>query len=171
MQAIEIDGEGNETGNRVRITPGGIGINADGGQTYVTAMTGQGILANTIIVNESFMPLATDDGYTKLTASGLHVYDANWAEKLVTGWWMGGATKRFGLSVKAQDGATTLLDDRGLLQTWQEGRADNVQNNYPLVLNVYLPSETRSIGRALLRFRRQNFRAYSAGAASGGGAY
>jgi len=168
LQAIEIDGEGNETGNRVRITPGGIGISTDGGQTYVTAMTGQGILANTIIVNELYA-LATDDGYTKLTASGLHVYDANWAERLVAGWWMDGATKRFGLNVKAQDGATTLLDDRGLLQTWQEGRADNVQNNYPLVLNVYLPPETRSIRRALLRFRRQNFRAYSTGAASGGG--
>jgi len=168
LQAIEIDGEGNETGNRVRITPGGIGISTDGGQTYVTAMTGQGILANTIIVNELYA-LATDDGYTKLTASGLHVYDENWAERLVAGWWMDGATKRFGLNVKAQDGATTLLDDRGLLQTWQEGRADNVQNNYPLVLNVYLPPETRSIRRALLRFRRQNFRAYSTGAASGGG--
>ena len=168
LQAIEIDGEGNETGNRVRITPGGIGISTDGGQTYVTAMTGQGILANTIIVNELYA-LATDDGYTKLTASGLHVYDANLAERLVAGWWMDGATKRFGLNVKAQDGATTLLDDRGLLQTWQEGRADNVQNNYPLVLNVYIPPETRNIGRALLRFKRQNFRAYSTGAASGGG--
>lgn len=168
LQAIEVDELGNETGNRIRITPGGIGISTDGGQTFVTAMTGQGILANTIIVNELYA-LATDDGYTKLTASGLHVFDANLVERLVAGWWMDGATKRFGLNVKAQDGATTLLDDRGLLQTWQEGRADNVQSNYPLVLNIYLPPETRSIRRALLRFRRQNFRAYSTGAASGGG--
>lgn len=168
LEAIEIDGGGNETGNRVRVTPGGIGISTDGGQTYVTAMTGQGILANTIIVNELYA-LATDDGYTKLTASGLHVFDPSLAERLVAGWWMDGVTKRFGLNVKAEDGATTLLDDRGLLQTWQEGRADNVQSNYPLVLNVYLPPETRSIGKALLRFRRQNFRAYSTGAASGGG--
>jgi len=65
LEAIEIDENGNETGKRVRITPGGVGISTDGGQTYVTAMTGQGILANTIIVNALYA-LATDDGYTKL---------------------------------------------------------------------------------------------------------
>jgi hypothetical protein len=168
LEAIEIDGEGVPTGKRVRITPGGIGISVDGGATYVTAMTGQGILANTIIVNALYA-LATDDGYTKLEASGLHVYDDLARERLIAGWWMDGATKRFGLNVKASDGATTLLDDRGLLQTWQEGRADNVDATHPLVLNVYLPTETRQIKRALLRFRLQAFRAYETGAASGGG--
>ncbi len=168
LEAIEINAQGQETGKRVRITPGGIGISTDGGQTYVTAMTGAGVLANTIIVNELYA-LATDDGYTKLTASGLRVFDQNRAERVVCGWWMDGATKRFGLNVKAQDGATTLLDDRGILQTWQEGRADNVDSTSPLTLNVYLPPETRSIRRALLRFSRQAFRAYSTGAASGGG--
>jgi len=168
LEAIEINAQGQETGKRVRITPGGIGISTDGGQTYVTAMTGAGVLANTIIVNELYA-LATDDGYTKLTASGLRVFDENWAERVVAGWWMDGTTKRFGLNVKAQDGATTLLDDRGILQTWQEGRAGNVDSASPLTLNVYLPPETRSIRRALLRFSRQAFRAYSTGAASGGG--
>lgn len=168
LQAIEIDGQGAETGNRVRITPGGIGISTDGGQTFVVAMTGEGILANTIIVNQLYA-LATDDGYTKLEASGLHVYDETLAERLIAGWWMEGSTKRFGLNVKASDGSTTLLDDRGLLQTWQEGNADNVDSTSPLVMNIYLPPTTRSIRRALLRFRRQNFRAYSKGATSGGG--
>lgn len=168
LQAIEIDANGQETGKRVRITPGGIGISIDGGQTYVTAMTGQGILANTIVCNALYA-LATEDGFTRLEASGLHVYDDLARERLIAGWWMDGATKRFGLNVKAADGATTLLDDRGILQTWQEGRADNVDSASPLALNVYLPPETRSIRRALLRFRRQAFRAYSTGAASGGG--
>ena len=168
LEAIEIDAQGNDTGNRVRITPGGIGISTDGGQTFATAVTGEGILANTIIVNELYA-IATDDGYTKIKDSGLHVYDQNFAERLIAGWWMEGSTKRFGLNVKAADGTTTLLDDRGLLQTWQEGRADNLAPNYPLVLNIYLPSETISIKRTILRFRLLPFRTYSTGAASGGG--
>ena len=81
---------------------------------------------------------------------------------------MDGIIKRFGLKIFASDGQTVLLDDKGILQTWQEGRADNVDEDSPLVLSVYLPPETRSIRSALLRFRRQPFRAYSTGAASGG---
>jgi phage minor structural protein len=168
LEAIEIDAQGNDTGNRVRITPGGIGISTDGGQTFATAVTGKGILANTIIVNELYA-IATDDGYTKIKDSGLHVYDQNFAERLIAGWWMEGSTKRFGLNVKAADGTTTILDDRGILQTWQEGRADNLDSGNPLVLNIYLPAETISIKRAILRFKLLPFRAYSKSAASDGG--
>ncbi|HBV95649.1 MAG: hypothetical protein JL50_10170 [Peptococcaceae bacterium BICA1-7] len=167
FEAVEIDGSGNPTGKRVRITPGGIGISTDGGQTFVTAMTGAGIMANTVIVN-SLYALSTDDGFTKLMASGLHVFDQNEMERLIAGWWMDGATKRFGLRVTAADGTTTLLDDQGLLQTWQEGRADNVDDSHPLILNIYVPDETISIYKGLLRFKRLAFRAYETGASSGG---
>lgn len=79
------------------------------------------------------------------------------------------ATDKYGILIKDASGEKTLLDEAGLLQTWQEGRADNVASGKPLTLNVFLPSNTRSINQAILRFRRQNFRAYSTGAASGGG--
>lgn len=170
LEAIEIDEAGNETGNRVRITPGGIGVSTDGGQTYDTAMTGLGVLANKVIVNELYA-LATDDGHTKLEASGLHVYDESAIERLIAGWWMDGATKRFGLNVKAQDGQTTLLDDRGILQTWQIQHADNLDSNHPLKIIFYIPPEA-NLGagkRFKLSFTREWFRAYETGAASGGG--
>lgn len=64
---------------------------------------------------------------------------------------------------------SVVLNSDGLLQTWQEGRADNVDINNPLVLNVYLPQEVFSIHKAILRFRLQAFRAYETGASSGGG--
>ena len=44
--------------------------------------------------------------------------------------------ERFGVKIVAADGQTVLLDDRGILQTWQEGKADNVDQYYGLVLNV-----------------------------------
>lgn len=167
LQAIEIDGAGNETGKRVRITPGGIGISIDGGQTYVTAMTGAGVLANTIIVNTLYA-LSTEDGHTRLTGSGLEVWDNRnpRRKRLHAGQYMSG---KFGLEVRDSTGNVVILDEDGILQTWQEGRADNVDANNPITLSIFLPVETRSIRRALLRLRLQAFRTYATGAASGGG--
>jgi len=82
---------------------------------------------------------------------------------------MDGATKRFGLNVKAEDGQTTLLDDRGLLQTWERGFPDNVDASHPWTTKFFLPAEIRTIKKALLRFSLMPFRAYETGAASGGG--
>jgi len=45
------------------------------------------------------------------------------------------AEDKFGLLLRAPDGITTILDEDGILQTWQEGRADNVDAYHPLVLN------------------------------------
>ncbi len=48
FDAVELDDEGNRTGRVVRISPGGIGISNDGGQTFEQAMTGEGLLASII---------------------------------------------------------------------------------------------------------------------------
>lgn len=166
FEAIEIDGNGNPTGKRVRVTPGGIGISTDGGQTFVTAITGAGILANVIIASELYA-LSSADGFTKLVSSGLKVFDGGNNLRAHFGQY---ATGKFGLLLKDSTGTQTILDQDGILQTWQEGRADNVDNANPLLLSVYLPPETRSIKRALLRFRLQAFRAYETGSAASGSA-
>jgi phage minor structural protein len=167
LQTIEIDQNGNETGKRVRITPGGIGISTDGGQTYVTAMTGAGILANTVIVNALYA-LTTEDGYTKLTGSGLEVWDnqATPKKRLHAGQYQ---TGKFGLELRDKTGNMVILNEDGILQTWEQPREDNVDSSNPLVFDVYIPPETVSIRKALLRLRLKAFRAYETGAASGGG--
>lgn len=167
LQAIEIDGNGNPTGRRVQITPGGIGISTDGGQTFTTAITGQGILANTVIVSDLYA-LASDDGYTQLKGDGLHVFDAAQQERVHVGRWLIDDLEHYGIRIFSASG-TVLLDDSGILQTWQEGRADNVDIGFPMTLSVYLPAETKSIKLVRLRFRRLAFRAYETGAAAGGG--
>ena len=48
IDAIEIDPSGAETGKIVRLTPGGLGISVDNGQTFRTAVTGAGIVADVI---------------------------------------------------------------------------------------------------------------------------
>jgi hypothetical protein len=100
--------------------------------------------------------------------SGLHVFDASQQERVHVGRWLVGAAEHYGIRIFSASG-TTLLDDEGILQTWQEGRTDNVDISYPMTLNVYLPPETRTVKRALLRIKRAAFRAYETGAASGGG--
>lgn len=51
IDAIETNAQGQETGLRTRMTPGGFGVSQDGGQTYKTAITGQGVLAETVVAN------------------------------------------------------------------------------------------------------------------------
>lgn len=62
LDAIDIDDNGTETGQIVRISPGGIGISLDGGQTFVTAMTGEGVLAERVICNTLHILQIGDEG-------------------------------------------------------------------------------------------------------------
>lgn len=173
IDLIDVDEQGVETGKIVRLTPGGVGISDDFGQTFQTAMTGAGVVADQITTGNlltSLVTIASSDGLVNLVNNGLHVFDEDSLLRVIAGWWHEDGQKQYGTKIIAKDGSTVLLDNRGILQTWQEGRADNVQNGFPLTLNVFVPEETRSIRRALLRFRLLPFRAYSSGAASGGGA-
>lgn len=70
--------------------------------------------------------------------------------------------------VRAADGTTIMIDDRGILQTWQDSFAENCDSGHPFVMDIFLPATTRVIQVAKLRFRLQKFRAYETGAADGG---
>lgn len=163
---IEVDALGSETGKRMRLTPGGLGISKDSGQTYVTAITGEGILANRIVISDTHA-LTSEDTHTVIGSSGLRVYDSQSAERVLLGYWNDG-TDHYGLKIK-NDKGDVLIDDRGILQTWQEGRADNIDADNPLMLYVYIPSETVLIKNAILRIKLLPFRAYSKTIRGGGG--
>lgn len=100
------------------------------------------------------------------TDNGIQVLDLSNNERVKLGDLGGG---KYGLLLKDSSGNKTILDEDGILQTWQEGKADNVDSTHPLKLNIYIPSNTKSINKVLLRFKLEPFRAYSTGAASGGG--
>lgn len=156
----EKDGNGNFTGKIVRISPGGIAVSRNGGVDWDIILTANGIVA------KQFFAIASNDGFTKLIDSGLVVYDSLAALRVHLGQH---TTGKFGLKLIDPNGSQTILDDQGILQSWQDGRTDNVDGTHPLILNVYLPAETRTIKKALLRFRLLKFRAYETAAASGGG--
>jgi hypothetical protein len=66
--------DNNDPNKRVRLTAGGLGVSSDGGQTYNNAITGEGILADRIIVTDN-INLFSGDRRTRLTGTGLEVYD------------------------------------------------------------------------------------------------
>jgi hypothetical protein len=150
----------------MKLTPGGLGISHDSGSTYVTAITGDGILADKIIVSDLYA-LTSDDTYSKMNGSGFHVYDASDVERVMMGKWVVGSTPHYGMKVYNNKG-NVLLDDTGILQTWQDHLVDNVDETHGLTLNLYLPATTLAIVNARLRLKLAAFRAYEKGAEVGG---
>lgn len=104
----------------------------------------------------------------RLNRYGVNVDDDNGNNRVRLGQYADG---KYGLLIRDKTGKVTMLDEEGMLQTWQEGRTDNVDSNNPLVLYLYTPPETRVISKAILRFKLLPFRAYSKGTESGGGIY
>ncbi|MFZ3171976.1 MAG: phage tail protein [Carboxydocellales bacterium] len=158
----ELDVDGNQTGKMVRVSPGGLMVSTNGGVDWDTIMTATGLVA------KAFFAIASSDGFTKLIDSGLVVYDnaPTPVKRVHLGQYQAG---KFGLLLIDPTGSQTILDDNGILQSWQEGQAENVDATHPLTLNLYIPPETKVFKKAILRFKLAKYRAYETGAASGGG--
>lgn len=121
----------------------------------IVDLEGKVVLQNTLYNNVKITP-----------EKGIQVLDAQSRERLQLGNWAPG---RYGLNLKDASGNQTILDDQGILQSWQDGRCDNADSNNPLKLHIYIPNETSGIYKAALRIYTEGFRAYSKGTASGGG--
>lgn len=124
--------------------------------------------ANQINVNNDFANtpigkkvVVQDELYNnvKITQSkGVQVLDNQNRERVQLGNWSSG---RYGLKLTDASGNRTILDDNGILQSWQDGRCDNVDDKNPLKLHIYIPKETQRIYKAALRIYTEGFRAYS----------
>ena len=97
---------------------------------------------------------------------GVQVLDNNNRERVQLGNW---AANRYGLKLTDKTGRRTVLDDEGILQSWQDGRCDNVDAQNPLKLHLYVPKETKRLYKAALRIYTEGFRAYSKATKGGGG--
>jgi hypothetical protein len=153
----------------VRMTHGVIGITNDGGNTYKQVMDGTGVYAERLvgkIILGSELHIADDNGTFDITGNLLTVKDSNNNIRTQLGEY---ATGKFGLLLKSKVGNQTVLDEDGIMQSWQEGEEDNVDSTNPIVLDVYVPPEATRISKGILRFRLKSFRTYSKGASSGGG--
>lgn len=157
--------------------------NPDGSWKWGTMATGKGVVAESIVgtlgefakvnayqinVNDEFADTALGKkvvvqgqlyNNVKITGTkGVQVLDAQNRERVQLGNWSSG---RYGLKLTDASGNRTILDDNGILQSWQDGRCDNVDDKNPLKLHIYIPKETQRIYKAALRIYTEGFRAYS----------
>lgn len=157
--------------------------NPDGSWKWGTMATGEGVVAESIVgtlgefakvnayqinVNDEFADTALgkkvvvqDQLYNnvKITGTkGIQVLDNQNKERVQLGNWAAG---RYGLNLKDASGKQTILDDQGILQSWQDGRCDNADQGHPLKIPIYIPKETAKIYKAYLRLYITSFRAFS----------
>jgi len=122
---------------------------------------GKLLLGEKLIIGDS-------NGTFTINGNLLTIQDLNEKPRVKLGEYSKG---KYGLQLFDKTGNQVVLDEDGMLQTWQEGRTDNVDGYHPLTLYVYIPEQTLSIKKALLRFKLLEFRAYSQTTESGGGTY
>jgi phage minor structural protein len=106
---------------------------------------------------ENSVQLNTGYSSTYITQEGILVEDANGQTTVKLGEYEEG---KYGLQIKSSKG-DVVLDEDGIMQTWQEGEEDNADAEHPIVLDLYIPEPTIFIKKAILRFRIKKFRSYS----------
>lgn len=152
----------------IRMTNGVIGFTNDGGNTFKTVLDASGVYAERLIgkiLLGNNLIISDDTGTFNISGNLLTVKDNTGLARVQLGEY-DTVNLKYGLKIVNKTGTATILDEDGILQTWQEGRTDNVDANNPLYLYVYIPEKTISIQQAILRFKLQAFRAYEQGAAS-----
>ncbi|MEW8987077.1 MAG: hypothetical protein AB2401_08770, partial [Bacillus sp. (in: firmicutes)] len=112
------------------------------------------------------LTIGDEEGTFDIVGNLLTIKDRNEVVRLRLGEY---SSNKFGLQLMNKTGKNVVLDENGILQTWQDGRADNVDGSHGLTMYIYLPSDTLSVRQGLLNFRLLPFRSYSGTTESGGG--
>lgn len=145
------------------------GEKVNGEWNWRTFGTGSGFTADEInagILNAALVRIISDGGNTYIDETGFHVFDDANVKRLSMGQY---ATGKYGLQLKNKAGDVTVLDEDGIIQTDTLQEADNVDATHPLKLKFYIDDAVIRVERVKLAFSLEPFRAYSTGAASGGG--
>lgn len=148
---------------------GVLAITNDGGNTWKHAITKNGIIGERIIgklLLGNNLIISDDYGIFNMTGSLLTVKDnlGNYRVKLGNY-----ADGKYGLQLFDKTGNITILDEDGIIQTWQDSKEGNLDSANPLEIHIYIPNEVNIILKAILRLKFKKFRANATGSASGGG--
>ena len=153
---------------QVILQSGIIALSRDYGENWDTAISPYGVAASVVIgklIMGEKLEIGDEEGTFEIKGNLLTIKDRNDVVRLRLGEY---SNNKFGLQLMNKTGSQVVLDENGILQTWQQGAADNVDQVNGLQLNIYLPSDTLSIRQAILRFVILPFRSYSATTKSGG---
>lgn len=159
----EILPDGSLHPEQMRIVNGTLVISDDSFNSAKLAISGSGIVGQTVIgklIMGEKLIIGDEEGTFLVQGNLLTIKDRNDLKRVLLGEF---ESNKFGIKILNEDGTAVILDNEGMMQTWQDGRTDNVDVNNPLILNVYLPKNTRSINEANLSFKLLPFRSYSKG--------
>lgn len=161
----------NNPNNILVMQHGVVALSNSGGNKWEHAITPHGIIGERIIgkllLGEKLI-IGDSNGTFTINGNLLTIQDLNEKPRVKLGEYSKGV---YGLQLFDKTGNQTILDENGMLQTWQQNSVDNVDGYNPLTLEVFIPSETLSIKKVMLRFKLLQFRAYSQTTESGGGTY
>jgi hypothetical protein len=159
------------TNDVVRLLSNLMVFSDDGMNTVKTAISAKGIIAEHLIskiILSSNLFIEDESGEFNITGNLLTIKDNNSPKKVRVK--LGEyANDKYGLQLFNKAGNTVILDEDGILQSWGDSQADNVDAGNKLRIDFYIPDEMISLKQLRLSFRLQPFRAYSTGASSGGG--
>ena len=97
ITAVELDANSNPTGKQIRVSPAGLGVSTDFGVTYANAITGDGVLASTVLADSLHILSVGADGIViEPQTSGVRL---NNTEGII----VQSADKRFKAQLKASD--------------------------------------------------------------------
>lgn len=149
--------------DQMRIVNGTLVISDDSFNSAKLAISGSGIVGQTIIgklIMGEKLIIGDEEGTFLVQGNLLTIKDRNDLKRVLLGEF---DSNKFGIKILNEDGSAVILDNEGMMQTWQDGRTDNVDTNNPLIINVYIPKNTRSIYESNLSFKLLPFRSYSKG--------
>lgn len=66
----------------------------------------------------------------------------------------------FGIRIRSKEDRI-VIDRHGMLQTWVDSVADNLDDDTPVYLRFYLPEETMTVQELKLSLETENFRSYT----------
>lgn len=150
------------------IQHGQIALTNDGGNTWKTAMTPDGMVAERIIgklLLGNKLIISDNDGTFTIEGNLLTIKDKQGNIRIQLGEYRTGV---YGLKIISKLG-TVVLDENGIIQTDTIQLADNVDSTHPLKLKFYISPSTLVYHQFQLNFTLERFRAYSRSVASGGG--
>lgn len=155
--------DGTISNEQIRAINNVIAITKDNWNTIEVAMTPEGVMAKKLIgdiILGNDLKILSDSGVVQITQNLLTIKDNLGRVRVSLGEYKTGV---FGLELKNKSGTKVVLDETGMLQSWQESTVDNCSYDRPLRMYLYLPEETMSVYKAVLRFQKDNFRSYSSG--------
>jgi predicted nucleic acid-binding Zn-ribbon protein len=150
------------------IQHGQLALTNDGGNTWKTAIMPDGIVAERIIgklLLGNKLIISDNDGTFVIEGNLLTIKDKQGNIRIQLGEYKPGV---YGLKIVSKLG-TVVLDENGIIQTDTIQLADNVDSTHPLKLKFYISPSTIIYHQFQLNFTLERFRAYSKGAAYGGG--